>query len=99
MGADDITKCGIIGMNNENLITFFKEKPLYNEDLPQIYYANAGIYVMEPEALKFIPMDKASDLGKDVLDIIPKKYGVPINGTCVDIGTLEQYKMIEELYE
>ena len=99
MDTKDPSSCGIVGLDEDHRISYFKEKPAKDELLPPIYAANAGIYIMEPQVLNFIPSGQVCDIGKDLIPNVPNKYGTYIDGVCFDIGTLQRYKEVEELHE
>src|SRR5439155_318145 len=66
----------------------FKEKPRKEEAFSNL--ANAGIYVLEPEVLEFIPPDQKFDFSKDLFPKLLSKgiplYGCRIHGVWMDIG-------------
>jgi mannose-1-phosphate guanylyltransferase len=66
----------------------FKEKPKADEVFSNLI--NAGIYILEPEFLDFIPENKMFDFSKNVfpklLDNDKPIYGAPISGLWMDIG-------------
>ncbi len=67
------------------------EKPTYN------YYANAGIYLIKREFLKFIPKDTFFNTTDLINLLISKGYKVvrfPINGTWIDIGRKDEYERV-----
>lgn len=92
---EDISACGIATLNTNNLIVDFQEKPEIIQ-LSPAQGVNAGIYIIEPQVFQYIPEDRPVDFSSEVLNNIPNKYGMFINGFCKDIGTLQAYKEIEE---
>ncbi len=79
---------GIVGLNEDNRIVKFKEKPKKEEIFSNLI--NAGIYILEPEVLDFIPENQMFDFSKNVfpklLDNDKPIYGAPISGLWMDIG-------------
>ncbi len=70
------------------------EKPVYN------LYANAGIYLLKKEALKYIPEGKVFN-ATDLIDTLAadgqKVIRYPLTGLWIDIGTPEEYRKAQEL--
>ncbi len=70
------------------------EKPVYN------LYANAGIYLLKKEALRYIPKGKvfnATDLIDTLASDGQKVIRYPLTGLWIDIGTPEEYRKAQEL--
>lgn len=86
--VDNPTEFGIVGLDNDNRIVKFKEKPKEEEVFSNLI--NAGIYILEPEVLDFIPENQMFDFSKNVfpklLDNDKPVYGAPISGLWMDIG-------------
>src|SRR5207244_13175982 len=84
----EATQIGIVGLDASGRIQKFKEKPRKEEAFAHL--ANAGIYVLEPEVLEFIPPDQKFDFSKDLFPKLLSKgvplYGSRINGVWMDIG-------------
>ena len=82
---------GIVGLNKKNRIVRFKEKPGKDEVFSNLI--NAGIYVLEPEVLDYIPEGKVFDFSKDVFPLLLEEkkplYGKRIDGLWIDIGKPE----------
>lgn len=70
------------------------EKPVYN------LYANAGIYLLKKEALKYIPKGNVFN-ATDLIDILAsdgqRVVRYPLTGLWVDIGTLEEYRKAQDI--
>jgi mannose-1-phosphate guanylyltransferase/phosphomannomutase len=84
---------GIAKLNEEGRIVRYLEKPSPTEVFSN--YINAGMYILEPEVLKYIPKSSEFDFSRDLIPILLSK-GEPIYGfysKCYwrDIGTIEQY--------
>jgi mannose-1-phosphate guanylyltransferase len=55
---------------------------------------SAGIYVLEPDVLQYIPSDRPVSIEREVfprLATLNVLYGLPVEGQFVDIGTPEGY--------
>ncbi len=90
---DDPREYGIADMDVNNRINRFFEKPGPGEIFSNL--ASTGIYVCDPEILKWIPKSKY-DFAKDLFPKIMNK-GEPINGFLVhgrwnDIGNPQAYR-------
>ncbi len=79
--VDDPTQYGIVGLDAKGRIAKFREKPKREEAFSNL--ANAGIYVLEPEILDFIPSDQKFDFAKDLFPKLLAK-GVPLHGSKLD---------------
>lgn len=79
------TSSGIAELDATDRIVRFLEKPNIEEVFSP--WVNAGILIMEPAILDFIPADRASDFGREVLPAL-LAAGQPVFG----------YKMTEELW-
>lgn len=82
---------GIVELDERNRITRFKEKPESHEIFSNLI--NAGIYVLEPEVLDFIPSDEIFDFSKNVFPALLKEglmiCGKKLDGLWMDIGKPE----------
>ena len=92
-------ECGIVKLDAKDRVTAFVEKPSIDEVFSDL--ANAGVLIMDPELLEFVPEDGFFDLG---LDLIPKllQSGVPMYGWTlpnmaylIDIGSPEAYQEVQ----
>lgn len=84
---------GILALDGRNIKGLI-EKPKYN------YYANAGIYLIKKRALAEIPKDTffhATHLVEKLIAQDKKVIRYPLNGTWIDIGTLQEYERAKEL--
>jgi mannose-1-phosphate guanylyltransferase len=61
---EDPTHGGIVGLDAQDRITRFLEKPPLSEVFS--HWVNAGIYVLEPAVLDAIPAGRVVDFGRDV---------------------------------
>ncbi len=85
---------GVINVDADHWIADYIEKPTYH------YSVSMGIYLFEPEILKYIPVNQRLDLPELVLKLM--KDGVKVNvfnfdGYWLDIGRHDDYeRAIEE---
>ena len=89
--VDDPTRYGIAELRDGKVIKFV-EKPKSGEVFSNL--ANAGVYVFEPEVLKYIPSDRPSKLAKDVIPRLVEEqevYGYIHRGMWIDIGVPKDY--------
>ncbi|MGQ0796795.1 MAG: sugar phosphate nucleotidyltransferase [Methanobacteriota archaeon] len=86
--VEDPTQYGIVGLDADDRIRKFKEKPTKDETFSHL--VNAGIYVLEPDVLDFVPPDRNVDFAKDVFPLLLSKglavYGSRLRGVWMDIG-------------
>lgn len=75
------TQAGIVDLRPDHRITRFVEKPRPEEVFGD--WANAGIYVLEPEVLHAIPPGQPVDFGRDVFPALLADgaaiYGYPLS--------------------
>ncbi|MEN6519903.1 MAG: NDP-sugar synthase [Armatimonadota bacterium] len=92
--VEDPTDFGIVQHEPDGRITRFLEKPRSSEVFSSTI--NAGIYVLEPEALSCIPYftvyDFARDLFPRMLRNMEPVYGCRLPGYWCDVGNLNQYR-------
>ncbi|MBR2090857.1 MAG: nucleotidyltransferase family protein [Fibrobacter sp.] len=84
---------GVLDLDGRDVTGIF-EKPKYN------YYANAGIYLIKKSALTDIPDNiffNATDLIEKLISECKKVIRYPMNGTWIDIGSLQEYQKANEL--
>jgi len=92
--------CGLVGLDTEWRITRFVEKPPPEEVFTDL--ANAGVLVLEPEVIDYIPQDTFYDFGHDLLPQLLEEgvtmYGYPISDTdyLIDIGTPGKYQQAQQ---
>jgi dTDP-glucose pyrophosphorylase len=79
-----------------SLIKEIEEKPSYN------YFVNAGIYILDPSCLDFIPKNIFYDMPTLFNELIQKHYktvSFPLNEYWLDIGHINDYKQANDDYE
>ena len=84
---------GVVITDSDGRITRFLEKPSWGEVFSDT--VNTGIYIIQPEALKYIPEGREFDFSKDLFPLLLKNkeplYGYIADGYWRDIGDLSEY--------
>lgn len=98
---DDPTASGIVGLDENDRITRFLEKPEPHQVFS--HWVNAGLLVLEPEVLRYIPPDVSCDFGRDVFPALIAAgrplYGYRMTEGLWWIDTLEDYQRLQQLAE
>jgi mannose-1-phosphate guanylyltransferase len=68
---DDVSNSGVVSIDAQDRVTRFVEKPKI--DQISSHWVNAGILVLEPEVLQYIPPGIPSDFGKEILPYLLKE--------------------------
>jgi mannose-1-phosphate guanylyltransferase len=93
----DTSEFGVVEVDEEGNILGFQEKPDPKEAISTL--ANTGIYVLEPQALDYIPEDTFFDFARDVfprfLEEGERFVGYQGDFYWSDIGTLEAYRQAQ----
>jgi NDP-sugar pyrophosphorylase family protein len=87
----DPSRFGVARLRGDNILEFVEKPPPGKEASNLI---NAGVYVLEPEVLRYIPKGKAM-MERDVFPKLAKKgklYGYHFDGQWYDTGTPEAYE-------
>jgi mannose-1-phosphate guanylyltransferase len=86
--VSDPTQYGVVGLDRNDRIVKFKEKPTKDQAFSNL--VNAGIYVLEPQVLEVVPPDQKFDFSRDLFPKLLSKgvslYGSRIDGVWMDIG-------------
>jgi len=88
----DPSRYGSVELDREGRITRFVEKP--KEGMAPSNLINAGIYVLEPEVLEYMPPGKKFDTEVEVFPFLAqerKLFGFEFHGYWSDIGVPEEY--------
>ena len=88
----DPSRYGSVELDWEGRITRFVEKP--EPGTAPSNLINAGIYVLEPEVLEYMPSGKKFDTEVEVFPILAqerKLFGFEFHGYWTDIGVPEEY--------
>ena len=89
--VDDPSRYGVVVLDDSGKVVNFVEKPHKKEALSNI--VNAGIYVFEPEVIKYVP-EKPSKLARDVIPKLVNEgllYAYVHEGIWSDIGLPSDY--------
>lgn len=90
---DDPKEFGLVVTDSAGRVTRFVEKPTWSEVFTDT--VNSGVYVLEPEILKYVEPGKPSDFANDVfpqaLASQTPIYGFLMEGYWEDIGNLDAY--------
>ena len=62
---EDVTASGIVDVDDNGRVSRFLEKP--TPDQVFSHWVNAGVLAMDPRVLDFIPTERPSDFGRDIL--------------------------------
>src|SRR5919197_97864 len=85
---------GIVVTDEDGRIERFLEKPSWGQVFSDTI--NTGIYVLEPEVLRHVPIDRPHDFSKELFPLLLEMgrplYGYVCDGYWQDIGNLDQYR-------
>lgn len=85
---------GVVITDSDGKIQRFLEKPSTSEIFSDT--VNTGIYILEPEVLKYLPPQEESDFSQDLFPLLLEKdepmYGYVAEGYWCDVGHLEAYR-------
>jgi NDP-sugar pyrophosphorylase family protein len=85
---------GVVNIDDHNIVSI-KEKPLHK------FFVNAGIYILNPSVLKYIPDDIFFDMPELFNILIQEKkktLSFPIREYWLDIGEIEEYNKANSEY-
>lgn len=84
----DPSRCGIVSINQQDIIERFVEKPVH----PESSWAFSGVMVAHPQVIDLIPAKRPADIGFDLLPQLAGKIAAyKITDYLLDIGTPENY--------
>ncbi len=85
---------GVVITDDQGNIKRFLEKPSSSEIFSDT--VNTGIYILEPEVLKYLPENEEADFSKDLFPLLLEKgepmYGYVADGYWCDVGHLDAYR-------
>ncbi|MCD6133725.1 MAG: NTP transferase domain-containing protein [Deltaproteobacteria bacterium] len=88
------TSYGVVITDENGRVERFLEKPAWGEVFSDTI--NTGIYVIEREALSFIPKDREFDFSKHLFPMLLEEniplYGYVAQGYWRDIGSIDDYR-------
>jgi mannose-1-phosphate guanylyltransferase len=86
--VENVTEYGVVALDGASRIKRFQEKPPPEEAFSNLI--NAGIYVLEPEAIARVPEDTKFDFSRDLFPLLLREgramYGHKLDGLWMDIG-------------
>jgi mannose-1-phosphate guanylyltransferase len=91
--VEDPTRFGIVGLDDEQRITQFKEKPAPEEVFSNLI--NAGSYLFEDDIFDYIPLGRSS-LERQVFPVLAeerKLNGFSFDGYFIDAGTPKSWSL------
>jgi len=95
--VDDPTIYGVVETDSRGRVKRFIEKP--SRDKVTMNMINAGIYILEPDILKYIAPNAFSMFEHDVFPPLMEKgqaiYGYPFQDYWIDIGTPDKYLRLQ----
>jgi len=86
---------GVVNVENEKIVSI-DEKPIHK------FFVNAGIYILNPEVLDYIPKNQFFDMPTLFEKLIQEKRNTvsfPIREYWLDIGRLEEFERAQEEYK
>jgi mannose-1-phosphate guanylyltransferase len=94
MRVADTSRYGVVDLDSQQNLVGFQEKPDPSEAKSNL--ANTGIYVFEPEVLRYIPENRFFDFAEDLFPRLlaagENLVGYEGDFYWTDIGTLEAYR-------
>jgi len=97
--VDNPCACGIVDLAADGRIRRFVEKPAPHEVFSNL--ANAGIYIVEPGVLDYVPPEQPYDFGRDMFPRLLAEgvdvWGYPIHDLLIDIGTPAKYQEAQRI--
>jgi mannose-1-phosphate guanylyltransferase len=90
--VEDPSRYGVAELEKNGQITRFVEKPPKGTEPSKLI--NAGVYVLSPEVLQFIPEGRAVSMEREIFPKLAsqgKLYGQVVHGLWIDIGKPEEY--------
>ena len=91
--VEDTTRFGIVGLDDEQRITQFKEKPAPEEVFSNLI--NAGSYLFEDDIFDYIPLGRSS-LEREVFPVLAEERtlnGFSFDGYFIDAGTPKSWSL------
>ena len=91
--VEDPTRFGIVGVDDEQRVTQFKEKPKKEEVFSNLI--NAGSYLFEDSIFDYIPRGRSS-LEREVFPVLAREHqlnGFSFEGYFIDAGTPKSWSL------
>lgn len=101
--VEDASSFGSVKLDDQNHITSFLEKKGSDSSgVPVSGWVNAGVYLLEPELLRFIRADRKVSIEREtfpaILESSRKLGGYQTDGVFIDIGTPEGYARFKDQF-
>jgi len=94
--VDNPCAFGVVETGSEGKVKRFVEKP--SPDQVTSHWINAGIYILEPEVLEYVPPNNfymfEKGLFPHLLELGQPVYGYSFSGYWLDMGTPEKYRQL-----
>ena len=94
---EKVSQYGVAVLDDLGRIMSFQEKPKPAEALSNL--VNTGVYIFEPEIIKYIPEHTPSDLGSEIFPALAQDgraiYGVEMDFNWIDIGRVADYYAVQ----
>ncbi|MDA8102477.1 MAG: NDP-sugar synthase [Nitrospiraceae bacterium] len=93
--VDDPSAFGVVATDGDGRVEAFVEKPR-REDAPS-NLINAGIYVLEPEALASVEPGGRASIEKAVFPLLVSRgqlFALPFDGFWIDAGTVDNFRTV-----
>jgi mannose-1-phosphate guanylyltransferase/phosphomannomutase len=88
---------GVVIIDDQNRIQRFLEKPSTSEVFSDT--VNTGIYILEPEVLRYLAPNTPSDFSEDLFPVLLSNnvpmFGYVADGYWCDIGSLDAYRQAQ----
>ncbi|MEM0492831.1 MAG: NDP-sugar synthase [Candidatus Thermoplasmatota archaeon] len=95
----NVSEFGVVDILRDGKIRHFVEKPR-PEDAPS-NLINAGVYLLEPEVLDYIPRGRLVSMEKEIFPRIisdtGRFYGYRFKGYWIDVGRIQSYHDVHKL--
>lgn len=94
----DVTQSGLVATDADGAVTSFHEKP--SAQAPAGGHINAGLYLLQREAIREIPADRPVSIEKDVFPGFCGRGFYALKGEFpfIDIGTPDSYRQAAEFF-
>ena len=96
--ADNPLDYGVVLTEPDGRVRSFHEKPDWSDVISDT--VNTGIYILEPEALDYIPEGRAFDFGHDLFPALVERglpvYGYVMQGYWCDVGDVRAYLAVHQ---
>jgi len=97
--VDNATACGIVELDDQSRVCRFAEQPAPDQVFSRL--ASAGIFVVEPQVLSGLPVERHLDFDRDVFPRLLTErqtiVGYPTTAPVIHIGTSENYQRAQRL--